>query len=206
MEKENKDENNIENSSNNLDENVSFETSFFDVNDNVQNDISDNEIIQEENPENQNTNDNSKEEETKNDTYIETNNLIDFQQEIVSEEKVKENYVTITDDNEEEIQDINETEELITVRPVKFQEFNNQEIIHAFKKNLDIMQNIPLRVSVEIGRTNSSIREVMELKKGSVVELDKVAGEQVEIYVNNIIVARGEVIYLLVQLLLLVQQ
>ena len=51
-----------------------------------------------------------------------------------------------------------------------------------------------MHVSVELGRTKSSIREVMELEEGSVVELDKIAGEQVEIYVNEKLVAKGEVI------------
>lgn len=85
-------------------------------------------------------------------------------------------------------------QELITVRPVKFQEFEKEGINSAIKKNLDIMQDVMMRVSVEIGKTKSSIREVMELTHGSIVELDKVAGEQVEIYVNGKLVAKGEVI------------
>lgn len=85
-------------------------------------------------------------------------------------------------------------QELITVRPVKFQEFEKEGVNSAIKKNLDIMQDVMMRVSVEIGKTKSSIREVMELTEGSIVELDKVAGEQVEIYVNGKLVAKGEVI------------
>ena len=87
-----------------------------------------------------------------------------------------------------------ENNQLITVRPVKFQEFENLTVNHAIKKNLDIMLDIPMHISVELGRTKSSIREVMELKKGSIVELNKIAGEQVEIYVNQKLVAKGEVI------------
>ncbi len=87
-----------------------------------------------------------------------------------------------------------EDNQLITVRPVKFQEFENLTVNHAIKKNLDIMLDIPMHISVELGRTKSSIREVMELKKGSIVELNKIAGEQVEIYVNQKLVAKGEVI------------
>ena len=51
-----------------------------------------------------------------------------------------------------------------------------------------------MHVSVELGRTKTSIREVMEMETGSIVELDKIAGEQVEIFVNEKLVARGEVI------------
>ena len=86
------------------------------------------------------------------------------------------------------------TDNLITVRPVKFEEFKDNSVNRSIKRNLDIMQDIPMHITVEIGKTTSSIKEVMSFKEGSVVELDKVAGEQVEIYANNKLVARGEVI------------
>ena len=109
---------------------------------------------------------------------------------------------TEVEENETEIQDISaqndateENEEsLVTVRPVKFQTFEETLPNRSIKKNLDILQDISMHVSVELGRTKSSIREVMELEEGSVVELDKIAGEQVEIYVNEKLVAKGEVI------------
>lgn len=84
--------------------------------------------------------------------------------------------------------------ELITVRPIKFQEFADMPPNRTIKKNLDLIQDISMHVSVELGRTKSSIREVMGLEKGSIVELDKIAGEQVEIFVNQKLVAKGEVI------------
>lgn len=110
--------------------------------------------------------------------------------------------ITEVEENEAEIQDIStqndateENEEaLVTVRPVKFQTFEETPPNRSIKKNLDILQDISMHVSVELGRTKSSIREVMELEEGSVVELDKIAGEQVEIYVNEKLVAKGEVI------------
>ena len=88
----------------------------------------------------------------------------------------------------------NQAEELITVRPVKFQDFEPVEPNRAIKKNLDIMQDVMMHVSVELGKSKLSIKEVMEMEKGSIVELDKIAGEQVEIYVNKKLVAKGEVI------------
>ena len=75
-------------------------------------------------------------------------------------------------------------EELITVRPVKFQEFEQVQVNRAVKKNLDILQDVQMHISVELGRAKSSIKDVMEIEKGSIVELEKIAGEQVEIYVN----------------------
>lgn len=108
----------------------------------------------------------------------------------VEEYKPQENYVSTADDFEE----IQASEKMITVRPVKFQEFKQTQPNRTIKKNLDILQDVSMHISVELGRTKSSIREVMEMEQGSIVELDKVAGEQVEIFVNEKLVAKGEVI------------
>ncbi len=60
--------------------------------------------------------------------------------------------------------------------------------------NLDLLLDVPLRVTVELGRTEMSIREVLALGPGSVVELSKVAGEVVDILVNGKLIAHGEVV------------
>lgn len=61
-------------------------------------------------------------------------------------------------------------------------------------QNLDLLLDIPLQISVELGRTKKMIKEVLELAPGSVIELDKLAGEPVDIYVNQKLIARGEVV------------
>ena len=61
-------------------------------------------------------------------------------------------------------------------------------------QSLDFILDIPLKVSVELGRTKMSIREILELGQGSVIELSKLAGEPLEILVNEKLVARGEVV------------
>jgi len=61
-------------------------------------------------------------------------------------------------------------------------------------KNLDFILDIPLRVSVELGRTKILVQDLLKLHKGSVMELNKLAGEPLEVLVNNRVVARGEVI------------
>lgn len=61
-------------------------------------------------------------------------------------------------------------------------------------QNLDFILDIPLEVSVEIGRTRILVNELLQLGQGSVVELDKLAGEPVEILVNQKLIARGEVV------------
>ncbi len=62
------------------------------------------------------------------------------------------------------------------------------------KMNLDLLLDIPLEIVVELGRTKKKISEVLELTSGSIVELDKMAGEPVDVYVNNKLIAKGEVI------------
>ncbi|NDG85503.1 MAG: flagellar motor switch protein FliN [Proteobacteria bacterium] len=65
-----------------------------------------------------------------------------------------------------------------------------QDGVHS----LDFILDIPLKVTVELGRTRMSIRDILQLVQGSVVELSKFAGEPLEVLVNDRLVARGEVV------------
>ena len=60
--------------------------------------------------------------------------------------------------------------------------------------NLEFILDIPLEVSVELGRTKMLIKDLLHLGQGSVIELDKMAGEPIEILLNQKLVARGEVV------------
>ena len=60
--------------------------------------------------------------------------------------------------------------------------------------NSDVLQNIPVTLSVEVGRTSLKIRDLMRLTQGSVGELDRLAGEPLDLLVNNTLVAQGEVV------------
>ena len=60
--------------------------------------------------------------------------------------------------------------------------------------NMKMLMSVQLQVTVELGRTNLTISDVVDLQKGSVVELDRVAGEAVDIYVNGSLIARGDVV------------
>ncbi len=62
------------------------------------------------------------------------------------------------------------------------------------KRDLDFLLDIPLEISVELGRTKMIINDLLQLGQGSVVELDKLAGEPLEIFVNHKLVARGEAV------------
>ena len=61
-------------------------------------------------------------------------------------------------------------------------------------RRLDILLDVPLEVTVELGRTRMTIQDLLALGPGSVIELDKVAGEPLDIVVNNRLVARGEAV------------
>ncbi len=60
--------------------------------------------------------------------------------------------------------------------------------------NLDVILDVPVTLAMEVGRTQISIRNLMQLNQGSVVELDRAAGEPLDVYVNNTLVAHGEVV------------
>jgi flagellar motor switch protein FliN/FliY len=56
------------------------------------------------------------------------------------------------------------------------------------------LQNIPVTLSIEVGRATIKIRDLMRLTQGSVVELDRIAGEPLDVLINNTVVAQGEVV------------
>ena len=64
----------------------------------------------------------------------------------------------------------------------------------AGSRRLDMLLDVPLEVNVELGRTRMTIQDLLQLAPGSVIELDKVAGEALDILVNGRLVARGEAV------------
>lgn len=62
------------------------------------------------------------------------------------------------------------------------------------RRNLDFILDIPLQVTVELGRTKLLVKDVLQLNQGAVVELSKLAGEPLDIFVNSKLVARGEAV------------
>lgn len=78
-------------------------------------------------------------------------------------------------------------------RPADFQQLGS-EGERSGSQNLDLLMDVNLPISIELGRTSMSIQEILNLGPGSVVELNKLAGEPVDLLVNNKIVARGEVV------------
>lgn len=82
----------------------------------------------------------------------------------------------------------------LNVQPVQFANFGNPALGHIDENNLNLLMDIPLKVTVELGRTQKQIKDILELSQGSIIELDKLAGEPVDILVNNKLIAKGEVV------------
>ena len=76
----------------------------------------------------------------------------------------------------------------------QFQSLSDQGMAGAEEGNLDMILDIPVTLSVEIGRTKISIRNLLKLNQGSVVELTRLAGEPMDIFVNGTLIAHGEVV------------
>lgn len=88
-----------------------------------------------------------------------------------------------------------DNDEPVTIQPVKFSSFDSNEQTYGEpNKNLDLLLDIKLQLAVELGRCELPIKKVLELTRGSIIELDKVAGEPVELYANGKLVAHGEVV------------
>ena len=81
----------------------------------------------------------------------------------------------------------------VPVRPAQFQQFGDANDRQP-GPNIDLILDVNLRVTVELGRTQMSIREILDLGPGAVLELDKLAGEPVDILVNDKPIAKGEVV------------
>ncbi|MEH7382533.1 flagellar motor switch phosphatase FliY [Bacillus sp. JJ1533] len=80
------------------------------------------------------------------------------------------------------------------IQPAVFSEFESVQLQEAESRNLNMLLDIPLQVTVELGRTKRSIKDILELTAGSIIELDKLAGEPVDVLVNGKLIAQGEVV------------
>ena len=83
--------------------------------------------------------------------------------------------------------------ETVTAAPASFPPVTNTATAEQ-PKNIDFILDIPMKVSIYVGSTKMAIRDLLQLTQGSVIELDKLAGEPMEVMVNNKLVAKGEVV------------
>lgn len=86
-------------------------------------------------------------------------------------------------------------EKTVTVQPVQFASFEDLDQVQGPQnQNLNILLDVKLQLTVELGKTELPIKKVLELTKGSIVTLNKAAGEPVELYANGKLIAYGEVV------------
>ncbi len=81
----------------------------------------------------------------------------------------------------------------VNVQPIQFQSFDDS-LYDIDRNNIGLLMDVPLQIAVELGRATKKIREILEFGQGSIIELDKLAGEPVDILVNGKTIAKGEVV------------
>jgi flagellar motor switch protein FliN len=80
------------------------------------------------------------------------------------------------------------------VAKVRFDDVRGDPNVTGGEVNLDVILDVPVTLAMEVGRTRISIRNLMALNQGSVVELDRAAGDPLDVFVNGTLVAHGEVV------------
>lgn len=81
----------------------------------------------------------------------------------------------------------------VTYQPVQFSPLAPSQV-PAMPKNIELLLDVPMQMTVELGRTSMFVKDILDLGTGSIIELDKLAGEPVDLLVNGKLVARGEVV------------
>jgi len=82
----------------------------------------------------------------------------------------------------------------VNVQQAQFQAFSQDNLLVSQKENINLIMDVPLEVTVELGRTTKSIQDILEFAPGTIIELDKIAGEPIDVLVNGKYVAKGEVV------------
>ncbi len=82
----------------------------------------------------------------------------------------------------------------VNVQPAQFQAFSGSVPVGYGPENIDLIMDVPLEVTVELGRTSKSIKEILDFTPGTIIELNRIAGEPIDVLVNGKYVAKGEVV------------
>ena len=82
----------------------------------------------------------------------------------------------------------------VNVQPAQFSPFGPGFAAQFAQENIDLILDVPLEVTVELGRTNKTIQDILDFAPGTIIELNKIAGEPIDVLVNGKYVAKGEVV------------
>ncbi|WAT13639.1 flagellar motor switch protein FliN [Xanthomonas fragariae] len=84
--------------------------------------------------------------------------------------------------------------DILNAAPATFESLQAERDLNAADLNLDVILDVPVTLSLEVGRARIPIRNLLQLNQGSVVELERGAGEPLDVYVNGTLIAHGEVV------------
>ncbi len=127
------------------------------------------------------------------DKHNETNAVNQDKNITKDEVSISLNSMDIKEENSNIINNKESKKDYVNVKKVNFQSFDKNEKIR-YNESIDIIQDIPVEISVELGRTKKKISEVLEYGSGTIIELDKLVGEPLEIFANGKMIAKGEVV------------
>lgn len=82
----------------------------------------------------------------------------------------------------------------VNIQPAQFQNFSSDAMSVMGQENISLIMDVPLEVTVELGRTRKSIADILDFAPGTIIELDRIAGEPIDVLVNGKYVAKGEVV------------
>lgn len=108
--------------------------------------------------------------------------------------KIKEDNRNAAIENVKENNEAEQLEEInATVQPIQFEEFRDN-FLNTEKENMSLLMDLQLQVSVELGKVKKPIKDILQFTQGTIVELDRLAGENVDVLVSGKIIAKGEVV------------
>lgn len=114
---------------------------------------------------------------------------------ITATEQTDEDFTSV---EAEEMEELGQMEDIISGRHVEFEDFDEpsdgNDALNGSSRSMDLLKDVEMDVSVELGRIELPLGKVLQLAKGSVIELEKLAGEPVDILVNGQCIAQGEVV------------
>jgi flagellar motor switch protein FliN/FliY len=82
----------------------------------------------------------------------------------------------------------------VQVNPYEYRKLGEEQPMNIPGDNLDLLMSVPIQITVELGRTRKKIKDIAELTLGNIVELDRQAGDQVDVIANGRLIARGDVV------------
>src|SRR5690625_3525860 len=119
---------------------------------------------------------------------------VDINEKLKDLSNVVENEQEAAISNEKIISSTGTTTASSNVKKASFSNFKNVSLTKQNERNLEMLLDIQLQVAVQLGKTKKTVKEILDLTQGSVIELDKLAGEPVDVLVNNKMIAKGEVV------------